>query len=1139
VNYSAAAHDPATEVDEAFYNLIEELTEKHQRGEPIDGQALLQAYPHYADRLQFFLPALEVLADLGRSGASAPARLGADEPAPIAGVLGDFRIVREIGRGGMGVVYEAEQVSLRRRVALKVLPFAAVLDERHLQRFRTEAVAAAQLHHTNIVPVFAVGCDRGVHYYAMQYIEGRTLGEVLRQLRGPADTGDGPATVPHDGHPLPTADRAETSTLANLSTDHSLRSPRYFRTIAELGIQAAEALECAHQQGITHRDIKPSNLILDVRGRLWVADFGLARVENETNLTLTGELVGTLRYMSPEQVEPEQGTLDHRADIYSLGATLYELLTLEPAFGEARRPALLRQILQEDPRPPRRLDDTIPPELETIALKALEKNSADRYPSAQALADDLRRFLEHRPLAARRPSLWERFRKWRRRNQTFVTSATVLLVLASIGFSVASALVIQARNKALYERRLRTQQEAIAQAGQAAKRLNDYVMHINLAAQAWSESQIEVAKARLLRCLPHPAENDLRGVEWRYLWRLCHSLPPPFAQHQGAAYTARFTHDGQRLATGGQDGARIWDYATGKQLAWLRDHEGDVNWISFSADDRRMATFGDDQKVRIWNTATWRVTKTFPEAAGGEFSPTGKILAVGEWRRGAANFDHLEDTEVALTFFDTTDWQRLGECEGAFPAPRGSAFSPDASQFAIISWDRRLRIWDVNSRRLITARADFPPLTDVAFSPTQPLLIVAEQQGGLFLCRWTGAGALEDSRFGNLVDQAESVDFTADGRRLLAAGRHRTMQLWEFLDDPRAAPVAGAVFHDETPLWCVRAAPQDGAAVTTGENGTVRKWDLDGPPECRRQLTSLGAVDALAFTPQSEKLVAMGTGGVGVYDPWSLKELARFNRVGQHTTSMALSRSGQWIAIGWEDGNLHQWDSAAYALVREFTPSELMDKGDQGRFGITALAFFAEDRGMTVGRYPTAALFLDPFTGKRLPALPIHRRDAYGYMASPDGRWIALAVNGKTEVWDAAGRRLQFTAPGDVAAFSPDGELLACVADRSIVHVWRTADATELATFATNSGLINALAFSADGRTLATANEERTVKLWSVAAGRELLTLADDMPNLRAVAFSPDGNLLAAAGALNESTGDLRVWRMDAGSASEPSPPKN
>ncbi|HWG42256.1 MAG TPA: serine/threonine-protein kinase [Gemmataceae bacterium] len=375
----------STEREERLHEVLLAYLEAEARGQAPDTRQFLEAHVEFAEELADFLASRQRVESIIAPLRDVPTRdgRGAEEDrsltvaAPLH-LLGDFHLVREIGRGGMGIVYEAEQLSLNRRVAVKVLPFAVALDPKQLHRFKNEAQTAALLQHPNIVPVYAVGCEAGVHYFAMQYIQGRSLAALIDE-----------------------------KTFANGSGSDTSRDAR----IAELGLRAALALEHAHEQGVVHRDIKPANLLLDERGELWITDFGLALFQTSPNVTLSGELVGTLRYMSPEQARAKRGLIDHRTDIYSLGATLYELLTLQPVFAGQDGQELLCQIASQEPILPRSLDRTITVDLETVLLKAMAKNPAERYASAGELADDLKRFLEHKPIRARRPTLMDKAAK--------------------------------------------------------------------------------------------------------------------------------------------------------------------------------------------------------------------------------------------------------------------------------------------------------------------------------------------------------------------------------------------------------------------------------------------------------------------------------------------------------------------------------------------------------------------------------------------------------------------------------------------------------------------------------------------------------------------------------------------------------
>ena len=477
---------------EKLDQLAGDFVDQHRRGQRPTIEDFATAHPDLAEQIRDLFPALLMMERVRPVSDDFPG-LG-EVPASIEDIkldrLGDFRILREVGRGGMGIVYEAEQISLGRHVALKVLPKHSLLDSRYVRRFQNEARAAARLHHTNIVPVFGVGQHEGYHYYIMQFIQGVGLDEVLSELRmirrpGGKTIANGATTAgrasqhqpamsvaeslmadvrpiakqelgfgdrdPNDGssrddRPTERTEEWHSSTSGNglnrssvNASAHSLtgghsshrsdhRDSAYWKSIARLGAQVADALEYAHNHGILHRDIKPANLLLDGQGTVWVTDFGLARGDESEGITRSGDIIGTMRYMSPEQLE---GKADARSDIYSLGVTLYELLTLTAPHDADDRARLMRQIVESTPRRPRAIDGRVPVDLETVVLKAISKSPAERYQQSAALAADLRRFLDDRPIEARRITSGERAIRWCRRNPVVSTLAAAVLILVT------------------------------------------------------------------------------------------------------------------------------------------------------------------------------------------------------------------------------------------------------------------------------------------------------------------------------------------------------------------------------------------------------------------------------------------------------------------------------------------------------------------------------------------------------------------------------------------------------------------------------------------------------------------------------------------------------------------------------------
>ncbi|MFK7734929.1 MAG: protein kinase, partial [Pirellulaceae bacterium] len=545
--------------------LAKEFLERCRAGSRPPLSEYTDKYPDQAEEIREVFPMMLLMEEVAPESSADHA----SAPEMDLKQLGDFTIHRVIGRGGMGLVYEATQESLGRTVALKVCPLALPgIGGRNQERFRRESRAAAMLHHTNIVPVFAVGEESGMLYYAMQFIRGATLDDVIQELnllwrsRPTSTTRMTNVSLPsRSGRASMTSEVARslsrgTSTATDSAPSSDSAGPddsrsesnrvslpgqvenesgsganaKYWESVARIGVQVSTALAYAHDKGTLHRDIKPGNLMLDQSGTVWVMDFGLAKSLEEDDLTREGELVGTLRYMAPEQA---RGKAEPASDIYSLGLTLYELLALRPAYEELHRSELLRAIAERDPVSPRKFNSKVPRDLETITMKCLEREPARRYSTAQQLLNDLNRFLAGEPILARRVTTTERLRKWGRRRPMVASLVTALAVLFVTSFGIVSwkwrdaevsktlALgnELLAKEAAVAERRARD--KADSQTVLAEERLEATEEALYRSAisrvEATSSSDSATARRLLASLIPEANEEDRRGWEWGYL----------------------------------------------------------------------------------------------------------------------------------------------------------------------------------------------------------------------------------------------------------------------------------------------------------------------------------------------------------------------------------------------------------------------------------------------------------------------------------------------------------------------------------------------------------------------------------------------------------------------------------------------
>ena len=507
---------------------VQEYMRAVEAGERPNRKELIARNPDIATELSACLQGLMFLDGAKRQIDEATGKPAVDDATAnnlLNQPLGDYQLIREVGRGGMGVVYEAMQLSLGRSVAVKVLPMASAMDQRHLQRFHNEAQAAAQLHHTNIVPVYAVGHERSIHFYAMQLIDGQSVADLIKQMRGgvgsPAPMNSTTQSLPGSSQLVSPAKPNRVAALLPQTTELTIqrganKRAGYYRTVAKLGAQAADALEYAHGLGVVHRDIKPANLLIDSRGNLWITDFGLAQFYGDSGLTMAGDMLGTVRYMSPEQAGGPGVVLDQRTDIYSLGITLYELLTLEKALPGETRQELLKQLSEDDPRPPRSIDKLIPIELQTILAKATAKEPRDRYETARELADDLERFLRDEPIRARPPSAWDKAVKWTRRHRSVAVLMMLLLVVVTVGSLISTAMIASEQTKTADALKLEQSQRFEAARAQrlAERRFRQALGAVGLLTQVATDelpndpSSVEVRKDLLEAALNYYQDLD-------------------------------------------------------------------------------------------------------------------------------------------------------------------------------------------------------------------------------------------------------------------------------------------------------------------------------------------------------------------------------------------------------------------------------------------------------------------------------------------------------------------------------------------------------------------------------------------------------------------------------------------------------
>lgn len=1071
--------------EDGLMDLVEEITAALQQGDTIDMDLYCQRHPAYAERLRGIISAMTAMTELSGpldSGArgSRSARLSED---PIPGTLGDFRIFRELGRGGMGMVYEAEQISLARAVAVKVLPFAAMLDKQQLARFKNEARAAATLDHPNIVSVYAVGFDRGVHYYAMQLVVGYSLAQLIEQLRDArsASAGNGVAHA-----------SADTQPAAILSTFPGCDGRDYYRSVAQLGIQAAEALEHAHQHGILHRDIKPGNLLIDHFCKLCITDFGLARIEADTGITMSGDLVGTLRYMSPEQALAKNALVDQRSDIYGLGATLYELLALHPPFAESDREILLRKIASEDPRPLRKIDVRIPADLETIVGKALEKNPTDRYQSARQLGDDLRAYLENRPIKAKPPTLTNRAMKWSQRHIGIVWSAATILLIGMAALTTSTAFIARSLSQ------VRQALGEVAIERDAGYR-NLYVAQMRVAQECWRQGDVSTMQSLLDEHLPQTGRNDRRGWEWYYLQSLPAQEELVFLGHadyrdaKGVSAVA-WRPDGKYVASTAYNTnercgeIKIWDPKNGAVVKTIRQLKR-PSFLSWSPDGQRLAT-SQGPTIAIWDSNTGQlqleIDRGFGDNCEFAWDPSGQRIT-------GSGPDH------AVVVWDANSGKALKHLVG-YPADVfRTAWSPDGNAIAATGYDSgRMTVWGVEAEhmRLSSVCNGRGCLPGLDWSPDSARIAVGSDDGMAIV--WNATSGVEQLALPH-ASAVRQVAFSPDGKRLATSDGDRVI-VWNAQTGESESRLQGH-FHGINSL----AWSPDGKRILTGAgDGLAKIWEMDRDASIiAKHVEFMGP---RAWSPDDRQL-AYGTvdKSIVICDV----KTGRRRHVLEGSTRLTLeglcwNSDGRFLACPGSDGTIRVWDVVAGTIVNNWTHDPQQKPVEDG-YELVSLSWHPNgwqlasmsDTDGTVRIWDArSAQLIDSFTsGVGSRGWEYDQCVAW----SPDGKRLAtMGIYDGLQIWDVASWKkllsvnIQRDVPTWSVAWSPDGQYLAVGSNINAspdkpLQVLNSRNGKAVCIIVGSKGSCG-LEWSADGRRLMTCDPGGTW-IWDAMTGEQMLRI--------------------------------------------------
>jgi WD40 repeat protein/serine/threonine protein kinase len=1019
----------ASMVPQDIDEIVAGLIKREEAREMVDREAVLIAHPEHADALRQFFADRDSVGQL-----LTPIMPAARMPLPTRlRYFGDYELIDEIASGGMGVVYRGRQKTLDRIVAVKMIKSGRLASEEDIQRFHTEAKSAANLRHPNIVSVHEVSVHQGQHYFSMEYVEGQNLAELVRDK------------------PLP-----------------ARRAARYVRDIAE-------AVHFAHTQGTLHRDLKPSNVLVDADDQVRITDFGLAsRIEGNGELTRTGQILGTPSYIAPEQAQGKRGLIGPASDIYSLGVILYELLTGRPPFRAETAVETIRQVVEWEPVPARRLNPTVPRELETICAKCLEKEPARRfYRTARELSQDLERYLRREPILARPISQPERLWRWCQRQPAVAGLTSLVAASMLVGLFVSNHFAFEAhKNAEFYEtefhraeslvtekERLITDKEGLlkqkntllAEKTQLIDELGislqneerlAYIRGIALAEREWSMNNVGKVEQILVN-LP----KDLRGWEHGYLEGICHLELRRIRWETEAVNSIAISPNGKLLAAGAGDASfgrkgsgsvRIWDFESGEVRFTFKGGFGPVFRVVFSPDGTLLASGHKHGFVKVWNT------NTGDEVASIE----SKNLAITD-----VVFS-LDSSELVVPMSDgVVIWSLADHKESRrFSVTAHSlALSPDGTRLACSS-NRNITLLDFSIGTTLRTLEGLPGRTySTVFSPDGKLIATASLSGAVQL--WDVATGM---RFQTLHAHSENVfrvAFDPEARHLVSVG---------------------GLYNK--------------AAATQGE---AKVWEISTGREIVQLRGHSTGVTDLAFHPDRETMATVTCGGeITIWDRrnWREFRLLEGGSRGGSGFKVAFSATGKLFVVS--TNALTVWDTSSWKVVPTSN-------------AIHEFKVWNAWRGE----------WMDPFLVRPLSS-------------SPNGEYVAFLSDQSLHICSTTTRR-ELPLPSEAVAsqdaelaISVDGQLAAIGGANNAITLWHTETGSTLSTMSGHTGRITGITIHPDGRRVASCSADHTVKIWDSLSGQEILNLRPRLGQLFGVAFSPDGRFLAACNV----GGSVAVW---------------